>query len=1748
MSALLDKLKDDELDVLVRYKQGENLDDATLNGLSDDALDAMLEIKQQKPAIATDAKAVGTDATVMTPGNDGIDHSLPEGFGTDVYVAEQKAASEQEKPSAWDRLKRGFKNSVALKVADDAVNIVSPVEVEISDRPDTIRKSMDNMLDNIGDENDVGFDVYNKIGLLSKTANGLSDIGIGEASKEDIDTYNKNLSSLMVDKMGYKDLLFDDDSGKYYVETKDGEYKQLGKDTIKTILGEVFGDKAEIAGGIVGAKKGYDLGKVAGWKGKAAGALVGGATGATLGNIADQFASAIETGEKLNIRQRVDEVGKAAALDTAGALVGGAVIKTAGAAIKVPGVISKKIYGHIANGNIDGARKVLKSDLGIDDAFIDDALAQMQKSQQEVYTTERNIVDDAMKTARDGDIKGALKQLGDGALDTLGDAQQKEEFLAAALKHPQGDKIIKEALNANPKGAFELEKSIDARAKQVNESLSGLTGTEAKDAVERYEARVQNQYADMRDTFSEAFKETGYRFDLGDLKLDDTLDDLQKRVTDPFVKDKFEAMTGAVKNIIDGSKSGVGVERDVDALLDIRQMMNRFYKKNQSAFELRPDKKKFFEMVKSVDTEIERALDTHLNPDIKKEMLGYFDKARADYSAMFDIQESGLYKALMKDGKSAQERVDALLKNAKGDNNELQKLLGKLEGDEAVKVEDTLVQAIVQKYTKGVQSQMQSIDYAQALDDLKDLKPFLKSDGAKESINLVEDIYSKFRHDFELAKSVKSVGENIDGGGIGSSVQGRLAVAAASKMFRYVMTLIPWGETPKRLALYRHIGSALKKSRTPVELAKRLQDSPALLPYQRSNLKELIKVNNAALRADNEVKARRVVEQIKEVETKIIQEQEAKVSAIKEFKKPDISEIRAVEIHATDDRFATLARSIRAIQEGKATEADIKRYLDAKETIEPKRLEHAIEKERVNNLAGKYRNVGEEEIAKISRLRDYLMGHADLKFGNEFNAQKVKALVYDLRTQGKPRSTEYDRMYDDMMDMYKELAPRIDEAYGTVGKAEDEILDANGNSLFVNPGHMGSGVVTGTVNAYTNGDIDGDGVVTNDEFTQAFLMGMAGGTAGSKAIAVGLKKLNPKLYTQMEKAWDDGVRGDNLAGMFVGAKPDKSIANASKHLKDIASKKAKELGLDGVIDDVYVVGSRANGKQKSTSDIDILIKTKYPNGDVNNPKLIELEEYLENYTSQYMPTKYGIGKKEVKADYFVSPEFDNRNFFKAEDWHETGTFSNIYDKGVRKWIDDIGATMKPLDETKVSHRLEDVIDHKELFDAYPDLKDMRVSKGSSSYYSPQLKHIKIGKVNSADNTIIEHYNKLEEALYDKYIKFEVDGELPKPIEAKAEKELENLYSELRSKLQNKKEFDKSTLLHEVQHAIQEKEKWARGGSSDLYKEEKAMYTAIQSEISRLDEGLGYNKWWEDNVDEIADNLRGKPYDQDNPRRMFAETLSDDIKSKYLAKIEEARRIQKDNKEMLGLSHNDYSDPYYSYIRLAGEQEARATQAALKYPELEPYQALAKEEGKLPEPIVKMDDGVMMSEGKIQRDANLKEWHKDSHALTKNEDGTPKVFYHGTNTDFDVFDTGKARSGWLSKGIYLTSDKDEAMGYGSKLIEANINLKKPFVIQGDKIKPDGTVEWAKSAKEQIQDAIGGDKDIELKDASKYLADMGYDGIINGQHSVAFESNQIKSIHNKGTYNPNDPNILNAHPATVAAATALAALAAQQGESK
>lgn len=160
------------------------------------------------------------------------------------------------------------------------------------------------------------------------------------------------------------------------------------------------------------------------------------------------------------------------------------------------------------------------------------------------------------------------------------------------------------------------------------------------------------------------------------------------------------------------------------------------------------------------------------------------------------------------------------------------------------------------------------------------------------------------------------------------------------------------------------------------------------------------------------------------------------------------------------------------------------------------------------------------------------------------------------------------------------------------------------------------------------------------------------------------------------------------------------------------------------------------------------------------------------------------------------------------------------------------------------------------------------------------------------------------------------------------------------------------------------------------------------------------------------------------------------------------------------------------------------------------------------------------DGESNLNDNFKKWFGNSKIGSSS---SPTVCYHGTNTNFDKFDTSKKRKGWLSTGFYFTKDENEATDYGSNVLSVYLSIKNPVIIKDDVSNPDGTIEWAKEKKEQIFEILPDAKNVPWGEVSDLLSQHGYDGFIWGNWVVAFNPEQIKSIENDGSWDVNDANI-------------------------
>ena len=196
--------------------------------------------------------------------------------------------------------------------------------------------------------------------------------------------------------------------------------------------------------------------------------------------------------------------------------------------------------------------------------------------------------------------------------------------------------------------------------------------------------------------------------------------------------------------------------------------------------------------------------------------------------------------------------------------------------------------------------------------------------------------------------------------------------------------------------------------------------------------------------------------------------------------------------------------------------------------------------------------------------------------------------------------------------------------------------------------------------------------------------------------------------------------------------------------------------------------------------------------------------------------------------------------------------------------------------------------------------------------------------------------------------------------------------------------------------------------------------------------------------------------------------------------------------------------------------------------------------------------------------NLKSFLKKS--VVKNEDGSPKVVYHGSKSKFDTFNFEKLGETGTSKGrgFYFTEDKSQASGYGGNVGEYYLDINKPAsltdrTITREQIESlirnapdlaDALSNWGDVSYEGEQKVLNNaldaydnmDNDVDIinsigadvfhKDWENYFRTvkntLGFDGTVVSDgpivNYVVFTPEQIKSVNNIGTFDKKNTNTL------------------------
>ena len=176
---------------------------------------------------------------------------------------------------------------------------------------------------------------------------------------------------------------------------------------------------------------------------------------------------------------------------------------------------------------------------------------------------------------------------------------------------------------------------------------------------------------------------------------------------------------------------------------------------------------------------------------------------------------------------------------------------------------------------------------------------------------------------------------------------------------------------------------------------------------------------------------------------------------------------------------------------------------------------------------------------------------------------------------------------------------------------------------------------------------------------------------------------------------------------------------------------------------------------------------------------------------------------------------------------------------------------------------------------------------------------------------------------------------------------------------------------------------------------------------------------------------------------------------------------------------------------------------------------------------------------------FKNWFGDSKVVDEN--GRPLVVYHGTNTEFDTFDRGKASSAYGSKYGFYFANKEVAEDYGDIVMPVYLAMKNPYKVDVDDeinellFNYDGDAAEAEADGYRISHWRGETRDdFEAIDSATSYLDDNYDSIFtraeeNGADGVivqgtdgsvdyvVFEPSQIKSVYNRGTFDPNNDKI-------------------------
>jgi hypothetical protein len=250
---------------------------------------------------------------------------------------------------------------------------------------------------------------------------------------------------------------------------------------------------------------------------------------------------------------------------------------------------------------------------------------------------------------------------------------------------------------------------------------------------------------------------------------------------------------------------------------------------------------------------------------------------------------------------------------------------------------------------------------------------------------------------------------------------------------------------------------------------------------------------------------------------------------------------------------------------------------------------------------------------------------------------------------------------------------------------------------------------------------------------------------------------------------------------------------------------------------------------------------------------------------------------------------------KAKGWDRAiGKFTALFDKMPRAEISDkgVGVALDKMKGNEMRGWLPDYVNHPELFEQYPFLNNITVGFkqgiGNEGSFKPSAGYVS-GRPWEGDITV-------------------GTGVYPWRDKTFAPKDMG---------LARETPKVKQTLIHEIQHAIQEKEGWARGGNLQTFERtgtDDVLIEGAKRRIATLKKTPEFKAW---------ESEKMAVFDKDlNPQEM--NIAFERIDAKYKPFVDEWYKIN----DFAYTKEKLTRDPVKSYRNLSGEVEARDTAARM----------------------------------------------------------------------------------------------------------------------------------------------------------------------------------------------------------------------------